>query len=255
MFEVQAGRKCFERDGYTIAREVLNQAEITRVRENLDRLLEKKCGQNPDGSAVRPERLWENHVEDPFWLDLCCHPRVLDSVESMLGPDLILLMSGLFVKPPRDGMPVDWHQDNTYWRTVRGTDIVTAWLAIEDVDRENGCMSVIPSTHCGHESLHTEATGERSVLNKKVVVTPELERNAIAIEMKAGDLSIHDSFILHSSAANTSNRRRAGYTMRYANPNTVTVDVEKHWVPIFLVRGGCGPYIPGAKIIDRRPKD
>ena len=59
--------------------------------------------------------------------------------------------------------------------------------------------------------------------------------------MDAGSLSVHDSFILHGSDANTSGRRRAAYTMRYANPKTVQVDVRKHWVPVYLVRGDGGP--------------
>ena len=53
-------------------------------------------------------------------------------------------------------------------------------------------------------------------------------------------LSIHDSYVIHGSDANTSDRRRAAYTMRYANSNTVTVDVDQHWVPVYLVRGNGG---------------
>jgi hypothetical protein len=58
--------------------------------------------------------------------------------------------------------------------------------------------------------------------------------------MSAGSLSIHDSFVLHGSDANRSGRRRAAYTMRYANPKTVAVDVAKHWAPVYLVRGEGG---------------
>ena len=64
-----------------------------------------------------------------------------------------------------------------------------------------------------------------------------MEEGAVCLEMKAGSLSVHDSFVLHASEANTSGRRRAAYTMRYANFKTVKVNTAEHWVPVYLVRG------------------
>jgi ectoine hydroxylase-related dioxygenase (phytanoyl-CoA dioxygenase family) len=69
--------------------------------------------------------------------------------------------------------------------------------------------------------------------------------------MAAGSLSVHDSFVLHGSEANTSGRRRAAYTMRYANTNTVTVDTNEHWVPVYLVRGEAGENTD--RFVDIRP--
>jgi hypothetical protein len=63
---------------------------------------------------------------------------------------------------------------------------------------------------------------------------------AVPLEMKADSLSLHDSYVLHGSEPNTSERRRAPYTMRYANARTVTVDTREHRVPVYLVRGGGG---------------
>ena len=69
--------------------------------------------------------------------------------------------------------------------------------------------------------------------------------------MQAGSMSIHDSYVLHGSDPNTSDRRRAAYTMRYANARTVAVDTEAHWVPVYLVRGEGGPN--AERYIDLRP--
>jgi ectoine hydroxylase-related dioxygenase (phytanoyl-CoA dioxygenase family) len=70
-----------------------------------------------------------------------------------------------------------------------------------------------------------------------------MESDAVLLEMKAGSLSTHDSYIIHGSEANHSDQRRAAYTMRYANAQTVTVDTENHWVPVYLLRGnGDGDY-------------
>jgi ectoine hydroxylase-related dioxygenase (phytanoyl-CoA dioxygenase family) len=70
-----------------------------------------------------------------------------------------------------------------------------------------------------------------------VTVTPELEARKVPIELAIGDLSLHDAYALHGSEANTSPRRRAGFTMRYANARTVSIDTAKHWVPVYVVSG------------------
>ena len=240
-----AGR--YVADGFCVFRDVLSETEILEVRDELDqtiatmpdRMTVYKDGEHKEVDA-RPEYLTEPHAKNDFWLKLCCHRRILDAVESVLGPDLILIMSHLIVKQPQDGLPVAWHQDNTYWHSVNGTDVATVWLAIDDTDESNGCMNVIPTSHNGYPELDKVATGSDDLLGLTVEVTPEMEAAAVALEMKAGSLSIHDSYVIHGSRDNLSDRRRAAYTMRYVNANTVTVDTNEHWVPVHLVRGEAG---------------
>ena len=147
-------------EGYCLLRKVLNTKEIAAARVELDAMLANlparqvvyKDGEHQEVDA-RPEYLTEPHPKHPFWLELCRHPCVLDAGQSVLGPDLILIMSHLIVKRPSDGLPVAWHQDNTYWHSVQGTDVATVWLAIDDTDRANGCMKVIPCTHEGYPEM------------------------------------------------------------------------------------------------------
>ncbi len=243
-------------EGYCLFHKALNKEEIAAARAELDRLLGNlpqkqvvyKDGENKEVDA-RPEYLTEPHPKYPFWLELCRHPRVLDAVESVLGANLILIMSHLIVKRASDGLSVAWHQDNTYWHSVKGTDITTVWLAIDDTDRSNGCMQVIPCTHEGYPELDKVSTGGQDLLGLTVEVTSEMEAAAVCLEMPAGSVSLHDSFVLHGSDANTSGRRRAAYTMRYANAKTVAVDTAQHWVPVYLVRGE----IDNTDYIDIRP--
>jgi ectoine hydroxylase-related dioxygenase (phytanoyl-CoA dioxygenase family) len=248
----------YPRDGYCFFPNVLTAAEIDTTRVELDTAIAQlpktqrvmKEGVEQEVGA-RPEYMTEPHVKNRFWLELCRHPRVLDCVESVLGPDLILIMSHLIVKRAEDGLPVAWHQDNTYWPSVYGTDVCTVWMAIDDTDRENGCMQVIPCTHEGYPNLKKIQTDGKDLLGLSVKVTDEMKSRAVALEMRAGSLSIHDSFVLHGSDANTSGRRRAAYTMRYANPKTVTVDTATHWAPVYLVRGEGGAN--AAEFVDLRP--
>lgn len=228
----------YAREGYCFFSEVLLSEEISAARAELARAiaaLPKKQRVMKDGMEqevdARPEYMTEPHAKNAFWLELCRHPKVLDCVESVLGPDLILLMSHLIVKRAEDGLPVAWHQDNTYWPSVHGTQVGTVWMAIDDTDRGNGCMQVIPCTHSGYPDMEKIPTDGKDLLGLSVQVTDEMKANAIALEMKAGSLSLHDSFIVHGSDQNRSGRRRAAYTMRYANPKKVKVDAQKHWCP------------------------
>ena len=239
----------YPQEGFCLFHNILNTQEIIETRNELDAMLANlperqivyKDGKNKEVDA-RPEYLTEPHPKHTFWLELCRHPRILDAVEEVLGPDLILIMSHLIVKRADDGLAVAWHQDNTYWHSVQGTDVTTVWLAIDDTDRANGCMQVIPCSHEGYPELDKVSTGGDDLLGLSVEVTPEMESAAVCLEMNAGSLSVHDSFVLHGSEANTSGRRRAAYTMRYANTKTVQVDTTGHWVPIYVVRGEfCNP--------------
>lgn len=239
----------YEVDGFSIFRNVLTTSEMQAVRSELENLLADmpkhqivyKDGENKKIDA-RPEYLTEPHPKNNFWLELCRHPSILDAVEDVLGPNLILIMSHLIVKRPQDGLPVEWHQDNTYWHSVKGTDITTVWLAIDDADKSNGCMQVIPRSHIGYPELDKVTTGGNDLLGLTVEVTSVMKETAVSLEMRAGSLSVHDSFILHGSSKNTSGRRRAAYTIRYANAKTVSVDTSEHWVPVYLVRGEVGDF-------------
>ena len=224
-----------QHDGYTIADDLSDPQTLAEDRRRLDTMLATlKPGE-------RPEHLVEPHVIAPdwtYWLHRCADPRILDAVQRCLGCDeIILLMSHLIVKPAHNGLAVAWHQDNTYWPSVDGLEIATVWLAIDDVDVGNSCMHVIPRTHVGCPALAKLPTQGDDLLHIQVAVTPEMEADAIAVQLRAGSASLHDSFIIHGSKPNLSNRRRAGFTMRYGNAASVRVDVAKHNKPVYYLRG------------------
>ena len=229
--------------GYCLFRDVLTAEETRRLRAMLDEALGDPLPQPPgrDGAMDRDNYVGEPHVRDLRWLDLCRHPRVLDAIESILGPNLILVYSSVFIKLPASPVEVGWHQDNTFWPSVHGTDVITLWLAVDAADAANSAMKVIPGSHRGWKELEAVDSGANQMLRRSVPVSPEQEGSAVTLEMSAGSLSIHDSFLLHGSDANRSRRRRAGYTIRYCSTDTAWVDLDNHPHPVFLVRGLAGP--------------
>jgi ectoine hydroxylase-related dioxygenase (phytanoyl-CoA dioxygenase family) len=122
-----------------------------------------------------------------------------------------------FSKDPGDGKTVAWHQDARYWPLSPHKN-VTVWLAIDDSFIANGAMKVIPATHRHGLVEHGQDQGDNNVLWLKVKDAID-ETKAKYIELKAGEISLHDDNLLHGSEANKSTQRRCGLTMRYCTPD------------------------------------
>ncbi|MEM7232875.1 MAG: phytanoyl-CoA dioxygenase family protein [Planctomycetota bacterium] len=137
----------YQDEGYCVFPRLLEQPVVRVVAQSLDRMV------NSIEEGRRLESLVEPHVHASdwqVWLELVRSPAILRAVRSVLGTsELLFLSSHLLVKQPLDGLEVRWHQDNTYWPSVTGTDVCTVWIALERADRENSCMRVIPRTHEG----------------------------------------------------------------------------------------------------------
>lgn len=160
--------------------------------------------------------------------DICTQPRVLDLVEDIIGPNIVCWGSHLFAKLPGDPKAVPFHQDAVYW-PLTPSKSVTVWLAIDDVDAENAAMQFVPNSHL-HGALEHEVLGldGSRVLGRQ---TTELDRfdERYVNELRAGQASMHSDLLLHGSEPNTSSRRRAGLTLRYASADVRLIDGYDFW--------------------------
>jgi ectoine hydroxylase-related dioxygenase (phytanoyl-CoA dioxygenase family) len=144
--------------------------------------------------------------------EIVTNPDILDLVQDLIGPNFVCWGTHFFCKMPGDPKSVPWHQDASYW-PFDISRTVTAWLAIDDVDVENGCMEVIPGTH-RMGALKWENTKSAAVLHQEIV-DAEQYGERVPFELKAGEMSLHADMLAHGSPPNLSNRRRGGLTMRY----------------------------------------
>ena len=238
--EIRANR----RDGYVIPKEFrLACDELASLRDALEQILVD----NPD---ILPDRLINTHLDGgkPYGIrgqrafyDLARDPRILDLAEAVMGPNLVLLFTHMFCKPANSARDVPWHQDGPFW-PVAPLESVSVWVALDDVDAENGAMRVIPGSHREYQPHHlVDRPG--STLNREIDPEGIDDCDAVTISLKAGQVSLHDIGIVHSSAANSSGRRRAGLALRYM-PATSQVyrkmpNSAADWadMPIELVRG------------------
>ncbi len=158
------------------------------------------------------------HFREPRLLDFLLDDAVLDLVEPLIGPDIGLWSSHFICKPPRTGKATPWHEDTAYWdgRISSMEGLVTIWLAIDPVDAGNGAMQVIPGSHVGDDRRRYLPVDMRENIFDSELDPDSIDvDSAVTFELEPGTCSIHDGRIVHGAPPNTSDRRRAGYTMRY----------------------------------------
>jgi ectoine hydroxylase-related dioxygenase (phytanoyl-CoA dioxygenase family) len=160
---------------------------------------------------------------DPGFLNYARIPAIVDMVEQVLGPDFALWNSSFFAKPARRGRKTPWHQDGEYW-PVRPIATCTVWIAVDDSTPANGCLRVIKGSHkAGRLFRHETNASQDLTLNQELAPSEFDERDAVDIVLEAGQVSLHDVFLVHGSEPNTSPNPRRGMTLRFM-PTTSVFD-------------------------------
>jgi ectoine hydroxylase-related dioxygenase (phytanoyl-CoA dioxygenase family) len=207
----------YQHEGWLIPDLRLESAYVTELQDALNELIRNNPG-------VRPEKLVSAHVQgdnregvkgSKRFLDLAMHPPIVDLVEDLIGPNIILWGCHVFCKPPEEGYETPWHQDGHYW-PIRPLATCTVWVALEPSTVENGCLRVIPKSHAGqvlHPHLHEERTD--LTLQQRMAEGTFDEKDAVDIELQPGQMSMHDVHMIHGAKANRSTQRRTGVALRY----------------------------------------
>lgn len=209
--------RVYRDEGLVVSPVRLPDARLDAMREALDRLMR-------DNASVAPESLICPHIPNGSrhdaraaarWLEFATDPVIVDQVAQLIGPDVILWGSQVFCKPAGTGREVPWHQDGRYW-PIRPVATCSVWIALDDVDAENGCMRYVPGSHrAGHVFRHRRREGDGLVLHEELdpsAFDPAESRDDC---LQAGQYSLHDVHLIHGSLPNRSARRRAGFVLRY----------------------------------------
>ncbi len=151
--------KRYRSDGFLTGIGILDNAGAQLFRQRFD-ALEEEEGRERCGIG-----LFDRHFDLEYIWDLATHPRMLDAVESLIGPNILLLATQFFCKygPDKEKF-VAWHQDVTYWG-LEPPEAMTAWYAVDDSEVENGCMRAIPGSHSGGIREHGTSHGGENLLS------------------------------------------------------------------------------------------
>jgi chlorinating enzyme len=171
------------------------------------------------GGAIRGRRRQKLYLLLTWVNELVRHPRILDAVEDILGPNLLCWQTAFFIKEPDKKGYVSWHQDSTYWG-LSTPDVCTAWLAFTPATLESGAMKVAPGTHKLAQLPHEDTFNPNNLLTRGQEVKLDVDpADAVDMVLDAGEISLHHVMLAHASEPNRSNDRRIGLAIRYIAPH------------------------------------
>jgi|TARA_B100001093_G_scaffold163187_1_gene155555 ectoine hydroxylase-related dioxygenase (phytanoyl-CoA dioxygenase family) len=147
-------------------------------------------------------------------LELATLPSVLDMVEQMIGPNILLYNVTYIIKEPHTLSHVSWHQDLTYWG-LSHDDQVSMWLALSPATAQSGCMKMIPGSHKMGKVEHSATEDDTNVLLQGQTVKSVDEDQSELCPLRPGEATFHHGWTLHASMPNKSEDRRIGLNVQY----------------------------------------
>lgn len=204
----QAQVEHFRREGYAFPFDAIPAAEAASYVAKLDSydaIL---------GEDAQKQLKIKAHVAAPWIVALARNKNILDAVESVVGPDILLFGTSMFSKKARDIRFVSWHQDAAYYGLDPQQE-VTCWVGLTDADTENGCMRVMPGSHLGADAVHDETYDPQNMLGRGQTIRDIDDSKAVYMPVKAGQFSMHHERTIHGSMPNPSDRRRVGISFFY----------------------------------------
>jgi hypothetical protein len=198
----------FREQGYCYPLDALSAPEAAACRAKLE-AYEKQAGHD----ANRTLKI-KGNLAFPWLMDLGRNARILDAVEDVIGPDILLFGASVFAKDGRDPRYVSWHQDSAYFGLTPHEE-VTAWVAFTPANSVNGCLRVLPGAHRGPDMKHVETFAKDNMLAKGQSLEGIDESKAVEMPLAPGQFSLHHERMPHSSLPNRSHDRRIGFAFFY----------------------------------------
>jgi hypothetical protein len=200
----------YGRDGAVAPVFLMSEQEIGHYLRKFDEL-EATIG----GEAQARYRM-KAHLPFPWLCELVRQPRLLDAIEDVIGPDVIMWGSSFFTKKAHDVRFISWHQDSTYYG-MEPAESITAWIAFTESSELAGCMRIVPGSHNGPSILpHTNTYDPKNLLSRGQTIENVDESKLVYLALKPGEFSIHHNKTIHSSEPNNADHARIGFAVHFA---------------------------------------
>ena len=230
-------------EGFISPLRVISEADALSIKTQLE-----------EAEELYPEEInaeSRNNLHLSFsFLDALAHNiTIVDAMEDLIGPDIALWASVMFIKEPSSKQYVSWHQDATYMG-LDSVDFPTPWIALSPSNIETGCMTMISGSHKSAIQKHEDTYAENNILTRGQVIPNVDENKAVNLILRPGEMSIHHGAIIHGSQPNNSDQRRIGFSLQsYISPEIRQVVGRNIWTHI---RGKARHDIDGLTL--ERPK-
>ena len=230
-------------EGFISPLRVISEADALSIKTQL----EEVEAQYPE--EINAESRNNLHLSFAFLDALAHNTTIVDAMEDLIGPDIALWASVMFIKEPSSKQYVSWHQDATYMG-LDSVDFPTPWIALSPSNIETGCMTMISGSHKSEIRKHEDTYAENNILTRGQVIPNVDENKAVDLILRPGEMSIHHGAIIHGSQPNNSDQRRIGFSLQsYISPEIRQVVGRNIWTHI---RGKARHDIDGLTL--ERPK-
>ncbi len=220
--------------GYVAPIRVMSEADAAGYRAKLEAVEEAQ------GSPLNGLQRTKTYLLFRWAYEIATHPKILDAVEDVVGPDIVVYHWTSWIKEKQSPAYVSWHQDSPYFG-LEPFDQITAWLALSEANETSGCMRVVPASQKLGE-LPVELNPEKNnLLSSGQVAQLAIEdHETVAMPLKPGEISLHNTLTVHGSPGNQGDDRRIGFCANFApahvRPNP-TIIKSGTFPSVMLVRG------------------
>ena len=198
--------KQYKDEGFVAPINIFSKEKAKEIRNQIE-LIEKELPGELDKSGR-----YNAHLISPLLDEVTHNSKILDAVESLIGKNILVCGTTLFIKNPNEKGYVSYHQDAKYIG-LEPHNWVTAWVALTDSNEENGCMRMWPGSHLDIKN-HDEKFNEENLLTRGQTVENVPDNEVKSVELVAGQMSLHHPRIVHGSGVNKSNDRRIGFVIQ-----------------------------------------
>ena len=216
---VEAGKATrFAEDGFYFPVDSLSGSEVEVTLAGSDSVSETQ--------STLTQYLWlyKSYLLCTWSNTLVRHPKILDAVETVLGPDILVISANLWVKQAGEKRHVSGHQDAQYYE-IEPMAVLNTWVALTEVNENNGCMRFSPRSHQGGLKQHVNTFSPDNMLSHgQTLETRVDETRERQVLLKPGQISMHHAYLAHASGPNRTGERRLGLTIRYMRPEVRVVD-------------------------------
>ena len=204
----------YEREGYVSPVRIMAESDAVGLR------VQTEAFEAAQGKPIHGNQKTKCGLLFPWIYDLVTNEALLDAVEDLIGPDILMYQNGAWFKEPDSNAYVSWHQDATYYG-MAPLDLVTCWFALTPATAETGCMQVLPGSH--KEGMlpvdYTEVTPGNLLASGQRTRFAIDEDEAVTMALRPGEISMHHICLIHSSRPNASHDRRLGFSIAYMAPH------------------------------------
>lgn len=218
----------YHKDGYLLGPTVLKMSEVEELRSELDRVIHAGKDQEPGPVSI----LNMQGEKKPVWQIVNiwqASPAFKRLIENQIIVNWASVLSGgkqlrvwhdqIQYKPSREGGVNHWHQDWPYWPVLSGPHQVSAWVALDRADEENGCMSMVKGSHVWGNKIRDlhNLKGLEGMPNSWDGKKVEISRRIVDV----GQVHFHHPMTFHGSPGNPSSRPRRALAIHYMTEQTL----------------------------------